>query len=35
MDLIWLGGFALLCAGIGSLVWACERWLAPRPASRH
>ncbi len=35
MDMVWGGGFAALCIAIGGLVVACERWLAPRPASRH
>ena len=35
MDLVWIGGFALLCVSVGGLLWACEHWLTPRPPTRH
>ena len=30
MDLIWTALFVALCAGTGGLLYACDRWLAPR-----
>ena len=34
MDLLWSALFAGLVAGIGALVWACERLLGG-PAGTH
>lgn len=34
MELLWIGLFALLCAGIGGLVVACDR-LAPTAPEVH
>jgi len=30
MDMVWTALFITLCASIGGLMMACERWLAPR-----
>ena len=30
MDLVWTTLFIVLCVGTGGLLWACDRWLAPR-----
>lgn len=35
MELLWLLLFVLLCGAVGGLLLACDRWLAPRPPSRH
>ena len=34
MDLLWIALFGLLCAGIFSLLAACDRWLALTPATK-
>jgi len=35
MELLWILLFVLLCAGIGSLLIACDRLGAERKPTRH